>query len=521
MKRNSLTTALIAGLAGAAGIAATAQAVNVNSDGVGGALIYPYYTVNRGNTTLISVVNTTSVVKAVKVRFLEGRNSREVLDFNLYMSPFDVWVAAIAASDSANANSPGRISTPDTSCTVPGIPTGGVDFRTFAYDGAIQAADHNATQLPGYSSPQRTREGYVELFEMGEVSGPLAIAATHTSAGIPANCTALLSAWAGGIWATTNGTANVSIPRGGLYGSGQIVNVAEGTLYSYDPIALEGFYTNATNPAALHTEPGSLLPNLGSADSGGGASRSIVVTNNGTNLVQDLWTPASPLGAAGGWNSVSALFQHNAIFNEYLASPAPGTAFSSEWVITFPTKRFYVDRPSPALRPFRNIFFGTTAAPGSCEDVLIRTYDREERTSVTGVNFSPLPPNQESALCYEAQVVTFNQALTRVSAGFNSPSAILGSVFAENINPAGGSPSAPFTAGHVEMGFFRGRPLQVNQSIQNPISGNVYRGLPVIGFWVQRTINNNVGGVLANYGGTFDHKYSRDIVSGTAPTSPQ
>ena len=95
MNRKNLTAAVLAGLAGAAGIVGSAQAVNINPDGLGQVLIYPYYTVNGGNATLLSVVNTSEDAKAVKVRFMEGQNSQEVLDFNLYMSPFDVWVAAI------------------------------------------------------------------------------------------------------------------------------------------------------------------------------------------------------------------------------------------------------------------------------------------------------------------------------------------------------------------------------------------------------------------------------------------
>jgi len=102
MNRKNLTAAVLAGLAGAAGIAATAQAVNLNPDGLGQVLVYPYYTANDGNTTILSVVNTTDNAKAVKVRFLEGFNSREVLDFNLYLSHHDVWVAAIAQSDVSN-----------------------------------------------------------------------------------------------------------------------------------------------------------------------------------------------------------------------------------------------------------------------------------------------------------------------------------------------------------------------------------------------------------------------------------
>ena len=80
MNRKNLTAAVLAGLAGAAGIAGTAQAVNLNPDGLGQVLIYPYYTSNAGNATILSVVNTTDNAKAVKVRFNEGFNSREVLD---------------------------------------------------------------------------------------------------------------------------------------------------------------------------------------------------------------------------------------------------------------------------------------------------------------------------------------------------------------------------------------------------------------------------------------------------------
>lgn len=41
--------------------------------------IMPYYV--AGNT------------KKVKVRFLEGRNSREIMDFDLFLSPQYVWAA--------------------------------------------------------------------------------------------------------------------------------------------------------------------------------------------------------------------------------------------------------------------------------------------------------------------------------------------------------------------------------------------------------------------------------------------
>ena len=85
-KKTTLYTAL-AGI-GALGMAGTANAVHVNPDGLGQVLIYPYYTTQTSGVaqpfnSLLSVVNSTASVKAVKVRFLEGKNSREVLDFNL------------------------------------------------------------------------------------------------------------------------------------------------------------------------------------------------------------------------------------------------------------------------------------------------------------------------------------------------------------------------------------------------------------------------------------------------------
>jgi hypothetical protein len=53
-------------------------------------LIYPYYTVQSagGNlyNTYVSITNTTSRAKVVKVRFREGKTSAEVLDFNVYLS---------------------------------------------------------------------------------------------------------------------------------------------------------------------------------------------------------------------------------------------------------------------------------------------------------------------------------------------------------------------------------------------------------------------------------------------------
>ena len=52
-------------------LAPLANAVNLNPRGLGQVLIYPYYTVNGGQNTLLSLVNTTAHAKALKLHFRE------------------------------------------------------------------------------------------------------------------------------------------------------------------------------------------------------------------------------------------------------------------------------------------------------------------------------------------------------------------------------------------------------------------------------------------------------------------
>lgn len=524
MKRNSLTTALLAGLAGAAGLATSAHALNLNADGLGQALVYPYYTVNKGNQTLVSVVNTTNRVKAVKVRFLEGRNSKEVLDFNLYLSPFDVWVGAVSATGATGA---AQLTTGDNSCTVPRI-TGPVPFRNFQYTGANQdwSSSGTAASLAALlGSIERTREGHLEIIEMGllqngTLSTQLAEEATHNAAGVPANCNALVAAWLppSGGW-VVNRQANIDTPAGGLYGAGTIVDVANGTLHAYTADAIEGFYSNAAEPGFLHAFPGTVDPDLGDADNGAGSIAVNIFTGNGT--LTQFTVPARAktrtTNLPYSYDAVSLLYQHDAVYNEYVTEAAVGA--TSEWVITYPTKEAYVDvLTNAAVRaPFTDAFRDNGSA---CEEVTIEYWNREEQVpgSVPGsVDFSPPPPAGAPtvpAFCYEAQVVAFNQS--QVGAG--QPSSIFGSTYASNINTTTVT-GATFTTGWTKITFDDPlTPLLQNAMIPSATNGIVnvtaagtgLAGLPVTGFWSANFTNRNVtAGVLANYSGAYYHRASR------------
>jgi hypothetical protein len=524
MKRNSLTTALLAGLAGAAGLASSANALNLNPDGLGQALIYPYFTVNKSNQTLVSVVNTTNRVKAVKVRFLEGRNSKEVLDFNLYLSPFDVWTGVVTAT---GATGPATLFTSDTSCTVPRIPTSGVPFRNFQYTGANQDWDDETTPASLAAllgSIERTREGHLEMIEMGllrtgTTSTQLAEEATHTAGGVPLNCNALVAAWVppGGGW-VLNRVADIDTPAGGLYGAGTIVEVRNGTLHAYNADAIEGFYSNAAEPGFLHQNPGSIRPDLGDADNGTGSIAVNIFTGNGTLVTENITARARvrTTNQPYSFDAVSLVYMHDSIYNEYVTDAAVGA--SSEWVITYPTKAAYVDVfvPADVRPPFTNPFRDNGSA---CEPITISYWNREEAVPGTipgSVDFSPPPPQagpNVAALCFEAQVVAYNQS--NVSSG--GASSIFGATYASNINTITVS-GATFTTGWARIGF--DNPLTAGSqnamvlSALGYTSTNSYAGLPVTGFWSANYVNANAApGTLANYSGALRHRASRGPAS--------
>ena len=67
---------------------------------------------------------------------------------------------------------------------------------------------------------------------------------------------------------------------------------------------------------------------------------------------------------------------HDQVLNEFVLDS--GTASGTDWVVTFPTKRFYLGLPpstGPALYLFQKNFNGNA---GSCDDVTLELFDREE-----------------------------------------------------------------------------------------------------------------------------------------------
>jgi len=515
MKRNNLTTAILAGITGVAGIASVSNAVNLNSDGLGQVLVYPYYTVNNSINTLISVVNTTDEAKAVKVRFLEGKNSRECLDFNLYLSPYDVWTSGLVpVTDASGAAVNTKIVTTDNSCTAPAV--NNLEFLPFAFTGNF--ADGIGSSL------ERCTEGHFEMIEMGivqhndAVTGIAAPAANyvsdadynailHGASGIPGNCPKIVGNWSPGVSQWDTPSINIGNPTGGLFGSATLINVDAGTVVSYNADAIEDF-TSTLN----HSDPGSLFPSLKTGD-----NSTSNIFNNGA-VVTDTWSNSAVYngtaagvvsGTTSGVQAVSALYMHDHIYGEYEITS--GINAKTEWVVTFPTKFAYVDVVGNAfgstavgLGTVANIptmpFTTAISSIGACESYSVSgLFDREEQfptTPLGDVIPSPRPPGVVVAgpiFCWETNVLQFDKDLAATG-----DSLVLGSKNTTHL-------PTPFNNGWVA--------LQFNQATAATDTGaNIYTGLPVTGFAVQEYANGALAsGLLANYAGLFAHKYSKNI----------
>lgn len=532
-KRKALSAAVAAGL-GAMVVAGTAGAVQLSQDGTGSAMIFPYYTV-RSNTdgsynTLISLTNTTDSVKAVKVRFLEGKNSREVLDFNLWLSPNDVWTGTLAPNSSTGGTT---LTSGDNSCvTTSGGVTKSVaagksfDFAKVLYaQGAADLANEDGVDATAAEmlSLDRTREGYFEVLEMGVVNtataaqtvatvaypsgATLAAGVTHTTTGEPLDCSVVpVTAPTGNT--TINGL--FSTPTGGLMGHASLINVNSGVDFGYDPVALDDVFASAK-----FFPPNNTYPNFGNTDTEARIFQ--YIAGSGTVAVTTAGLNAASISELPGWDAVSALLSRDNVMNTYVLDT--GLASKTDWVLTFPTKRPYIV-PATAgvatnLRPFDAYTQFTDT--GSCGNISLAPFDREEQFTVPEsvvVEVSPYVPGDAPAsnqVCWESTVLNFHPSSTAAPA---TTATVLGST-------NGRSVGVDFTHGWANLSFTDAR-TNIVDATAAPYQ---FSGLPVVGFAVQAFNNTNVtiGGLPATsgYGGNFNHKYIRNIYNGTTlPAAP-
>ena len=492
--------ALLAGLI----LAPLVGAMSLSTDGGGQVLLFPYYSVEAGNQTLISIVNAAPQGKATRLFFREGRNGRLVAELSIYLAPYDVWTGAVFSLDAGAAN----LATDDNSCTVPALKTSQtlpvlgngrryLPFSNSAYTGGNDDA--------GPDDLARTREGYVEFIEMAAVTGQRSFEALFPGLGVvPADCPSLVAAWAAGGYWQLDASADLSAPGGGLFGTAYLTDVAEGTLQMYPADAIDGF-----SGRILHVAPGLGQPTLADANAGASATIGVDVFSDGAPVSLHYPVPAQAIDA------VSALFMADRLDNEFVINPQLGAA--SEWVVGFPTKRFYTDvAAGPAIEPFDQVFPRTGSTAGAPVFLYLDAWTREGRSiecmppySYADCIVGVPPPPDVPRLNWVSNVIAFNQPGDLLE----PRTRILGSRLGFPINLLNLRDGSDAAEGMVRLSF----PADADSTqgrLRADIDGHRLRGVPAQGFWVASYTNRAVTpGVLANYSDAVRHltRTSEDV----------
>ena len=335
--------------------------------------------------------------------------------------------------------------------------------------------------------------------------------------------------------------------RGGLFGGAAIINVDRGTMYSYDAQAIQGYDDSQDGHLHAICHPGSLaadcdIPHLNS----GNRRDAFVYTGEPVAGVLEL-------DYLHTVDAISAVYMKEHIMNEFNVQADIGA--NSEWVVTFPTKNYYVDDDRfGSLRPLESLWVPDPSDPGcgwvpgdhfpsdatgpeytgaesgwelctfieveqfarapfttgfngeACEPVVARTWNREESPQgplggVPPIVSPPPPPGTGGGgfeLCYETNVIRWHNNNPDVP---ETGTEILGTdpdLVHSLSTPATGN-------GWARLDF------HINDKFGVPIHRDYAGliGLPVTGFWFEQFANAFLGdgnNVLANYGGIFGHK---------------
>ena len=222
----------------------------VNTEGTGQVLMFPFYNVENNSNTFMHISNNTGDNKAIKVRFMEHKNSNIILEFNAYLGPYDVFPLALDATDASGAS----VLTTDDTCTVPELGTSNGDYngtQSVLADGSTLRSQPFVPYLfeeEAESTLGRTLLGHAEVIEMGVVSEDIDVS----------KCSDLRTLWSSGAW-STNSDSDVTSPTGGLSGASFFINPSLAYSMSIDVTAIDGWAKDSVN---YHKSPGTGLPSL-------------------------------------------------------------------------------------------------------------------------------------------------------------------------------------------------------------------------------------------------------------------
>lgn len=390
----------------AAAVAAVAAsgtfATTISDQDLGDAAIVPYYTVNGNYRTGVHIVNTSALTQVVKYRMRRGSDSRDALDFNIIMSPYDEWTASIAKVGDDIV-----VTTDDNTCTAP-----------------LSSTGQFVMPSTGINAREGAEEGYIEIIGMGSHDpltsvGSISANAVHVD-GTPVDCatveknffrlpragfSALTNIFTGvaaaGATSTYNGVHNSEVTSNGKGNTGSVNvfgdtgnvlkvsffvrNTVTGSEAGDNAVHLEDFASQPmmTNQQLVGFSNGVFqfdpfnfeLPNL--------LQGSYI---NGTGRLSNHTGPTMDSTAATGalFQDVRLALAAGSIVNDYSNRPTGDFTVATDWVVTLPGQYTMNDGVCALYLDFTGTACGTsTVTVDTDEDDLpvvlqISYWDREE-----------------------------------------------------------------------------------------------------------------------------------------------
>ncbi len=541
MRKNVLALSIAAlvgslGLAGGASAGVfgqgtrTADSLEVNTDGIGHILLVPYYSAANGTMTIVNLVNSDTVNgKAVKLRFRGAANSDDVFDFQLYMSPGDVYSGAIAQSDN---NAGASLQSADNTCTLP------YSVKGLGGTAAPTKSDFVTSRLGG-AGVKGTLEGYVEILNMADIppASALYTAIKHVNGVAPCSTTVMNNLAFDPLDATTpTGTATTvsnyfTNPTTGLFANWTIINVNNVASWGGNANAIEARVLNTGASAAGNivfspqtAQPATALDLTYTADpliagsllpSGAGAAKyDFPDLSTPYVTAAPTATPATNAAAVTQANVLTGSLAVSSVKNEFITSSS--VVGSTDWVFSMPTRRYsvalnyttglrvYTTLPGNYFTSSNTTIDSTTARvaqagvsvicsflPGSA----LSYYNRSEGTPGAADPTFVISPGVPAVagtltLCGEASVLAFNSTRVDISDVLNA------SIGMNQINLTG------YSEGWASI---------------NTVTAAHPNGLPILGSAFQRFRNVGASGVLGNFGSAWPHRNTRVAQTAVAP----
>lgn len=543
MKKNVLALSIAAMVGGMGFAGAASAALAVNESGSGHILTIPYYTAQNGNMTVFHLTNTDDKNgKAVKVRFRGASNSDDVLDFQVFMSPGDVWTAAVTKGADGKA----QLVTADKTCTLPVDLNEGktVPFITDRLTKKGWTAEDKAAQ---------TREGYIEILNMADIEGTLTYNADKTPANfytaikhkdgvapctssfiqdtlkwekVVLSTTASSKQWKVGAFdadaakavdADGDGWKDVGLraPTGTLNAQWYIMNVEQTTTFSGAANAIKAgtgtkvVYSPQKNGDAVLVSADPLLAKFTDGSS---------VIKPQYYDVPDLSTPYEDTNTAANAltqaKNLTDAIKVRSVSNQY--ATAVGVNAKTDWVFSMPTRRYSVAAnygTTAKVEDYATADAKQTTAAGASKSVVApayRVFSAVADNAFSFANEAKVVVNDAGQLCLEAEKATFWDREEQSKAD--------GAVFSP------GTPETFKLCGEVSVTSFSNDTSAVGASLTRQVVkapytngwGNVVftddatKAVPMLGAaFIKLSNPQAAAGVSGTYGITWPHSYAK------------